>query len=93
MICIPAREPRASEKPPAEETLMDHHDRMRLRAAAFRALKVYPGPVGQLLSAELLAWEDFGYRLGAKSLVMSIVADVMARPVPDPTPAAAQAVA
>ena len=93
MICIPARETRTGEDDSPRMPRQDHHERMRLRAAAFRALKVYPGPVGQLLSAELLSWEDFGYRLGSKSLVMSIVADVMARPVPDPTPTAAQAVA
>ncbi len=56
---------------------MDHHERMRLRAAAFRATRVYPGPVGELLSRELLSWEEFGYRLGSRGLVMGIVDAVM----------------
>jgi hypothetical protein len=56
---------------------MDHHERMRLRAAAFRATKVYPGPVGELLSRELLSWEEFGYRLGSRGLVMGIVDEIM----------------
>ena len=43
---------------------MDHHEKMRLRAAAFRVTRLYPGPVGELLSRELLTWEEFGYRLG-----------------------------
>lgn len=56
---------------------LDHHERMRLRAAAFRATRVYPGPVGELLSRELLSWEEFGYRLGSSGLVMGIVDAVM----------------
>jgi hypothetical protein len=32
---------------------MNHHERMRLRAAALRAMQVYPGPVGELLSREV----------------------------------------
>lgn len=56
---------------------MDHHERMRLRAAAFRATRVYPGAVGELLSRELLSWEEFGYRLGSQGLIMGIVNDVM----------------
>lgn len=60
---------------------MDHHERMRLRAAAFRATRVYPGPVGELLSRELLSWEEFGYRLGSRGLVMGIVDEVMKAPV------------
>jgi hypothetical protein len=56
---------------------MDHHERMRLRAAAFRATRVYPGPVGELLSRELLSWEEFGYRLGSRGLVMGIVDAIM----------------
>ena len=30
---------------------MDHHEKMRLRAAAFRVTRLYPGPVGEVLSA------------------------------------------
>ena len=62
----------------------DHHERMRLRAAAFRATRVYPGPVGELLSRELLSWEEFGYRLGSRGLVMGIVDEVMKAPVATP---------
>jgi hypothetical protein len=56
---------------------MDHHERMRLRAAAFRAIRAYPGPVGELLSRELLSWEEFGYRLGSQGMIMGIVDAVM----------------
>jgi hypothetical protein len=60
---------------------MDHHERMRLRAAAFRATRVYPGPVGELISRELLSWEEFGYRLGARGMIMGIVDAVMNAPI------------
>ncbi|BBG04695.1 MULTISPECIES: hypothetical protein [Pseudonocardia] len=56
---------------------MEHHEKMRMRAAAFRATRVYPGPVGELISRELLSWEDFGYRLGGNRLVMDLVDDVL----------------
>lgn len=61
---------------------MDHHEKIRLRAAAFRATRLYPGPVGELLSRELLTWEDFGYRLGGEQLVMRLVDHVLEAPIP-----------
>jgi hypothetical protein len=69
-------------------TLMDHHERMRLRAAAFRATRLYPGPVGELLSHELLTWEEFGYRLGGRQLVMRLVDHVLTSPIASPGAAA-----
>lgn len=48
-------------------------DRMRLRAAAFRATRVYPGPVGNLICKELQAWEEIGIRLGGHGPIMSLV--------------------
>jgi len=59
---------------------MDHHEKMRIRAAAFRATRLYPGPVGELVSRELLSWEDFGYRLGGNRLVMDLVEHVLNNP-------------
>lgn len=63
---------------------MNHQEKGRLRAAAFRVRRVYPGPVGELLSRELLAWEEFGYRLGSKSLIMALVEDVIRAPAERP---------
>ena len=60
---------------------MEHHERMRLRAAAFRATTLYPGPVGELVSRELLSWEEFGYRLGSDKLVMQLVDHVLDSPL------------
>lgn len=61
---------------------MDHHEKMRVRAAAFRATRLYPGPVGELVSRELLTWEEFGYRLGGEQLVMRLVDHVLKTPLP-----------
>ncbi len=61
---------------------MDHHEKMRLRAAAFRATRLYPGPVGELVSRELLTWEEFGYRLGGQALMRRLVAHVHDTPLP-----------
>lgn len=61
---------------------MDHHIRMKLRAAAFRAQRVYPGAVGQLISRELLAYEEFGIRLANDGIVMRAAADIMAAETP-----------
>jgi hypothetical protein len=59
---------------------MDHHEKMRLRSAAFRATRLYPGPVGELVSRELLSWEEFGYRLGGEGLIYRLVDHVLSLP-------------
>lgn len=54
---------------------MDHHEKSRVRQAAFTAARLYPGPLGDLVSQDLLAWEEFGYRLGngKDALIMAVV--------------------
>ena len=52
-------------------------EKTRLRAAAFRATRLYPGPVGELLSRELLTWEEFGYRFGGSSLILLVVDHIL----------------
>jgi hypothetical protein len=61
----------------------EHHERLRLRTAAFRAQRVYPGPVGELIQHEILAWEEFGYRLGSAKLMMTLVDHVLKTPMPN----------
>jgi len=58
-------------------TPMDHQEKMRIRAAAYRATRLYPGAVGELISRELLTWEEFGYRLGSSQLIMRLVNEVL----------------
>ena len=45
--------------------------RRRFTIAAFRATRRYPGPAGTVLARELLAWADFGHRLGADRPLMA----------------------
>lgn len=78
---------------PAERSMAA--DRVRIREAAARAAQVYPGPVGELLSRELLSWEQFGYRLGSRTAIMQIVdqildANAAATAAPADSPADAQ---
>jgi len=61
----------------------DHDGRIRLRTAAARARRVYPGPIGQLISREISNWEEYGYRLGGRGLIGAIVDQVMRTPVPE----------
>jgi hypothetical protein len=51
-------------------------ERRRLRFAAARAQSVYPGPVGELISRELVSWEQFGYRVGGRLLIVGLVDSV-----------------
>jgi hypothetical protein len=67
---------------------MDHFDRQRLRAAAFKATRVYPGPVGDLICRELMTWEEIGVRLGAHRPIMTLVKHIESTPAKTPTLAA-----
>jgi hypothetical protein len=60
---------------------VNHREKMRLRAAAFRATRLYPGPVGELLFRELLSWDEFGYRLGGSQLIMRLVDHLLQAPI------------
>lgn len=57
----------------------------RIRTAAQRAPKVYPGPVGELLRVELHAYADFSFLWcdgAATRRMTAVVDDVLGRPVP-----------
>lgn len=58
------------------------HEKMQVRAAAHRAKQLYPGPVGEFVARELLAWEDFGYRFTGPST--ALLRHVLTAPMPDP---------
>jgi hypothetical protein len=73
--------PPVGEQVPNAPTRMDHHERMRMRAAAWRATRLYPGPVGMVLQRELLCWEEFGYRLGSHGVIGALVDHVMKTPL------------
>ena len=90
----PIREPLVQYSvavPTNAPTRMEQQERMQLRAAAFRATRVFPGAVGELVSRELLEWEQFGNRLGGRGLINRLVAAVMAAELPIPAPPVAVA--
>jgi hypothetical protein len=74
--------------PTAKLEAMDHVERQRIRTAAFRATRVYPGPVGELICSEVMAWEEWGYKLGSRSRIMALVEHVESTPTKTPTLAA-----
>lgn len=53
--------------------------RQQFRQASHHATKVFPGPVGELLSREILSWEEFVHRFGSDGLMMQVVADILQR--------------
>lgn len=60
-----------------EPARMDHDEKMRLRAAAFQVTRLYPGPPGLVLSRELMAWEEFGFRFGDRSIIPQLVDHIL----------------
>ncbi|GAA4875527.1 hypothetical protein [Actinomycetospora straminea] len=54
------------------------HERSRFRAAAWHARRIYPGPLGELVSRELSAYAEFGYRLSNDGLIPRLATAVLA---------------
>lgn len=65
-------------KPPA----LAPHEQSRVRAAAFRAKRLYPGPVGELVARELTGWLDFGFRLDNAGMAARLVDHILKTPLP-----------
>lgn len=69
---------------------LERHEMSRYRAAAHHARHVLPGPLGELVSRELAAFADFGYRFTQDGLVPRVAAEVLTMPrAPQSWPAAA----
>lgn len=66
---------------------LDQESRARLRSAAHRATRVYPGPVGELLERELRTWAEFGFRFGSAGLLTALVDHVLRTPIGQLDPA------
>jgi len=49
------------------------------RKAAFHATRLYAGPVGELVSRELLAMHDFGFRVDHSGLGYRLAEHIMAQ--------------
>lgn len=61
---------------------LELHEHNRIRAAALRARRIYPGPVGEVLAFELYAWAEFGYRFGGHGLIAQLVTHILTVPMP-----------
>lgn len=66
-----------------DDSAMDFHVKSRFRAAAHHAKRAYPGAIGELLSREILSWEQVGYRLGGWALMSQVVDQVLEQPTSD----------
>ena len=55
---------------------MDYHVKSKYRAAAFRASRLFPGVIGQVLSDEIMCLEEFGWAPGAMSRGRLLIADL-----------------
>lgn len=75
---LPVFPPLAGTVVPAQNPgdRMTTPERTRIRQAAIRAPRVFPGAVGELVAGELFMWELFGYRLGGGGLVMRLVEQI-----------------
>ena len=60
--------------PPA---YMTTPERARVALAANRVNRLYPGPVGAILSRELWAWQTFGWRLAHDALITKLVDHIL----------------
>lgn len=85
-VVLTTRQPVYTPTPPPQRLdqgppRLDPWERMRLRTAAFRAVRRYPGPVGKLIEREILAVEDMGFRFVNGSLIADLVDEVMKAPL------------
>lgn len=60
---------------------LELHDVSRYRAAARHARRLFPGPLGELVSRELAAYADFGHRFTQDGLIARLAEDVLTTPV------------
>ena len=67
---------------------MSHDERSTLRTAAFRARKLYPGPLGELAARELMAVDEFGFRFLNGSLIDRLRVQIDREWNREPAPAA-----
>ena len=65
---------------PGDAVALAAHERSKLRAAAEHARRALPGPLGDLVHRELLAYAEFGYRMTSDALIPRLAADILARP-------------
>ena len=60
------------------------HEQNRYGAAAECALRLYPGPVGELIHRELIAYGRFGRCFAKDALIPDLMRQIMTPPDPSP---------
>lgn len=60
----------------------DSAERERINAAASRVLKLFPGPIGEYLAADLWSWELMSLRYDQKGLTARMIDAVLDSPLP-----------
>ena len=60
------------------DAALTHRERARYVDAAERAMRAYPGALGELVHRELAAFAEFGFRLDGEGLVPRLAAEVLA---------------
>lgn len=64
---------------------MTHPEKEHIRAMAFKAQRLYPGPVGAVLFRHILDWEEFGYRYAQGSDFGKLISHLNSINVPQET--------
>lgn len=73
----PTVDPTTATAPPEK---LAFPDKSRISAAAYRAARLFPGPIGDVLARELLAYADFGWRLERDGVMPRLVDVIMTTP-------------
>jgi len=79
------QEPMPAPTVPAKRS--EYADRMRLRNAGQRALRLFPRPIALLVQRELEAVAEFGYIVTHTSLAAQCADWILEAPLPLPAPA------
>lgn len=80
---IPSTGDYGHKVPTSPPHAMDHHEKMKIRAASFRAVRLFSPGIGRALSEHLMSWEEFGYRFGGYSQVMMLADEILKMPLPE----------
>ncbi|HEY2089066.1 MAG TPA: hypothetical protein VGH54_23960 [Mycobacterium sp.] len=69
---------------------LEQHEKERIKAAAYRARLLYPGPVGEFINRELLSWSTIGLKFDTHGVLAKTIRALLNAPLPEP-PDSAQA--
>ena len=50
--------------------------RAQARGAAHRAIKKYPGPIGECIARELVEWADCSFRFGGDGIIDRLITEI-----------------